>query len=374
MTASTPAGRYSDDFLADMDPRLAAEYRACYPYCRQAVLDAIDRVGSRDFLADVFPEAASVPSCDAIRDAVWEPYRQYHTRSGKMIRPFLVSFLLRSFGRDPEEYPTVVAISELIHAASLVLDDIADDSPLRRGGPAVHRLVGTRVAGTAASAWLSSCFVLLTQRDPGLSASQCDALLDEIAWEQWVAGFGQMIDTSWPWLARYDRDPAHYLQAAIHRSASYSYRLPMKVGAIAAGASVSQWSLLGRFGEEVGLAFQIVDDILDVRSDDVHWGKVVGDDISSGKLTLQVLVAIKKGPTDARERLIEILGSGSRDAAIVREAVSIINACGGFTEAARLVDYHVARSKTMAEEMDFLDEERRALLSAFVDYAVRRRR
>src|SRR5690606_8378659 len=107
------------------------------------------------------PVALSDVQYEALREAWFEPYRSYHTRSGKMLRPVLVCMVMQAFGRDPGQVPTVVAMAEIIHAASLVLDDIADDSPLRRGGPTAHQLVGVRVAGASASAWLNVCFELL---------------------------------------------------------------------------------------------------------------------------------------------------------------------------------------------------------------------
>ena len=368
------ASQYRDDFLADMAPVLAEEYRRWYPWCRETVLATIDRAGSRGFLEKALAVPLPQPAYAALRTAWFEPYRSYHTRMGKMLRPFLVCLIMRGFERDPRTMPKVVAISEIIHAASLVLDDIADDSPLRRGAPTAHRLVGVRVAGASASAWLNLCFELLAESDTGLDAEQTRVLIDEIAWEHWVTGFGTTIDTTWPWMGRFDRTPGEYLQSVVHRSTSYTYRLPLKIGAIAAGATPEQCAQFAAFGEELGLAFQIIDDILNVQPGDDKWGKVLAEDITQGKINLQVLLAIESLDSRRRARLIEILESRTADEKTLAEAVKLMEISGAFEAARGIALKHVARTKQIAAGMTFLNPRDRDRLTAFVDYVIKRSR
>jgi geranylgeranyl pyrophosphate synthase len=366
--------QYRDDFLADMAPALADEYRRWYPYCRQTVLATIDRIGTREFLEQALGQTLSDQRYQALRTAWFEPYRSYHTRSGKMLRPFLVCFCAQAFGRDPATMPTLVAIAEIIHAASLILDDIADDSPLRRGGPSAHRMVGVGVAGAGALAWLNVCFELLSQQDLGIGPAAAAVLMEEIAWEHWVTGIGTTIDTTWPWLGRFDQKPAEYLQSVLHRSTSYTYRLPFKIGAIAAGASKQQFDQFAALGEELGLAFQIVDDILNLQPSDAHWGKALAEDLTQGKITLQVLLALERTTPHERARLIEILTSRTDDPAPLREATGIMDRSGAFAAARAIARRHVERTKEIAAAMDFLSATDRAKLNAFIDYTVNRSR
>lgn len=370
----TETTQYRDDFLADMAPALADEYRSWYPWCRSTVLATVDLIGSREFL----DQSLAVPLSDAayatLRTTWFEPYRSYHTRMGKMLRPFLVCMIMQAFGRDPKAVPKVVAIAEIIHAASLVLDDIADDSPLRRGGPTAHQMVGIRVAGASASSWLNACFELLAASDIGIDSAQTRALIDEISWEHWVTGFGTTIDTTWPWMGRFDRTSAEYLQSVLHRSTSYTYRLPLKIAAIAAGATPTQIAQFAAFGEELGLAFQIIDDILNVQPGDDKWGKVLAEDITQGKINLQVLLALERLAAPQRSRLIDILKSRSADPVVLAEAVTLMEHSGAFEKAREIALQHVARTKELAENLDFLAPADRERLIAFVDYIIKRTR
>jgi geranylgeranyl pyrophosphate synthase len=368
------AMQYHDNFLADMPPALADEYRHWYPYCRQAVLATIDRIGTREFLEQALGQPLSEQRYHALRTAWLDPYRSYHTRSGKMLRPFLVCFCAQAFGRDPTTMPTIVAVAEIIHAASLILDDIADDSPLRRGGPTAHRLVGVRVAGAIASAWLNVCFELLSKEDLGIAPDATAILMEEIAWEHWVTGIGTTIDTTWPWLGHFDHRPEQYLQSVLHRSTSYTYRLPFKIGAIAAGANQQQFAQFAALGEELGLAFQIVDDILNLQPGDANWGKELAEDLTQGKITLQVLLTLERAPEHERARLSEILKRRTDDPKLLHEATSIMDRSGAFSAAREIAGRHVARTKEIAASMDFLSEADREKLNGFIDYIVKRAR
>lgn len=368
---------YDDSFLADLSPALADRYRQWYPYCRASVLDTIDRVGSRRFLQGALGQPLSNQQYDVLGEAWLDPYRSYHHRSGKLLRPFLVCLCVEAHGGDPEKVPGVtgmVAIAEIIHAASLVLDDIADDSPLRRGGPTAHRTVGVRVAGTMASAWLNVCFELLDSEDLGISREAADLMMDRIAWEHWVTGIGTTIDTTWPWLGRFDHEPEQYMQSVLHRSTSYTYRLPFTIGAVAAGASAQQREQWSALGEELGLAFQIVDDMLNVQRQDDKWGKELAEDLTQGKVTLQVLLALRRADEEDRDRLIGILVSRTHDPDRLMEAVSILEETGAFDAASEIAAQHIARTKEIADGLDFLTDEYRTMLHDFIDYIVKRTR
>ncbi|WP_232538466.1 polyprenyl synthetase family protein [Chromobacterium phragmitis] len=368
------SAQYSDDFLADMAPALADQYRQWYPWCRETVLATIDRLANPSYLEAALGARLSDAMLAAARDAWLEPYRSYHTRMGKMLRPFLVCSVMQAFERDPRRSPTVVAIAEIIHAASLVLDDVADDSPLRRGGPTAHRQVGVRVAGAGGSAWLNACFQLLAESDCGLEPEQALRLADEIAWEHWVTGVGTTIDTTWPWMGRLDGTPAQYLQSVVHRSTSYTYRLPLKIGAIAAGATAEQTARFAALGEELGIAFQIIDDILNVQPGDDKWGKALAEDITQGKINLQVLLALERLDAGPRARLIEILQSRTDDAGALAEAVALLEDSGAFDAARGIAQGYIDSTQAIVAGMDFLTPVDRERLSAFVDYVIHRSR
>jgi geranylgeranyl diphosphate synthase type I/geranylgeranyl diphosphate synthase type II len=369
---------YCDDFVIDMAPILAESYRHWYPFCRETVMETINRVGSPEFLECALGVELPSQAVEVLRDAWLEPYRSYHTRSGKMLRPFLVCFVIEALGGDPTKLPIPIAIAELIHAASLILDDIADDSLLRRGGSTAHRTVGLRVAGATASAWLNVCFELLARHDSvldsGLGSVATTRLVEEIAWEHWVTGIGTTVDTTWPWMERFDGTAEQYLQSVIHRSTSYTCRLPLKIGAIAGGANTRQTTQLAAFGEELGLAFQIVDDILNVKPGDDKWGKAIAEDITQGKINLQVLIALERLNSGRSQRLTEILKIRTTDTVVLREAIQLLAESGAFDVAREAALTHVSHCKELCSDMTFLSNQSRDVLADFVDYVIRRSR
>ena len=370
----TDISLYRDDFLRHMAPPLADHYKRWYPYCRETVLAFIDRFVERESLQHHLQQRLSDSSYENVRRAWYEPFRSYHTRSGKLLRPYLVCLCMQAYGRDPRDAAFVVAIVEVIHAASLMLDDIADNSPLRRGGPTAQRQVGLRVAGVGASAWINCCFALLDSADCGLPQQTRAAMAETIAWEHWVTGMGTTVDTGWPWLGRFDRTTDEYLQSVVHRSTAYTYRLPLKLGALAGGASADETAKLAAFGESLGLAFQIVDDILNVRPSDEYWGKALAEDITQGKITLQVLLTLERAEDTQCRRLIDILRSRTEDSEVLLEAVDIIESSGALVAAREVASRYVAETKEIARSMTFLGAPDRTRLEALVDYIVTRSR
>ena len=336
MTISEKMGVYADDFTEHMSPRLALEYRRWYPFCKESVLATIDRLP--DLIAQRWNMFGGMKKnaqfAEMLQNVIVNPYRSYHLRSGKMLRPFLVCFLLKALGYDPYRYPTVVAIAEIIHAASLVFDDIADDSALRRGAPTAHQMVGVRVAGSMASTWLHAALPLLASVEERPEDRRTE-LIHELAWEHWVTGFGTTIDTTWAWREHFDATPMEYMQSVVHRSASYTYRLPFKIATIVAGVEKKQRTTLIAFGEEIGLAFQVMDDILNLRSTDEAWGKELAEDLSQGKITLQIILALNLATESHKHQLQKILKARTHDQAILQQAVRIIEECGAFEAASK---------------------------------------
>lgn len=380
MLSPTPAvecgatlAEFKDDFVADMGPALREAYRSRLTACRRTVLAMVDHVGSPAFLGEL---RGPIPSAwePVLRDVWLRPYRSYMERSGKFLRPFLVSLCMDAYGRDPLANPVPIALAEMIHSASLLLDDIVDDSQLRRGAPCAHTQIGVRASGTVASAWLNSAFELLRVMPGSMSPVDVRALMREIAWEHWVTGIGTVIDCTWPTLDSLNHQPEEYLQSVLHRSTSYTYRLPLKIGAIAAGASADEVRQFARLGEELGISFQLVDDILNLKPGDDHWGKTVAEDVTEGKVTLQVLLALQRADKASATRLVKILRARTRDPRLLCEAVDIIDASGAFVRAREIARRHVDRTHEIVQEMSFLPGATRQVLSEFVDYVVSRSR
>ena len=278
-----------------------------------------------------------------------------------MIRPVLVCLTARSLGADPVKALSLVAMAEMIHSSSLRLYDIADDSDLRRGEPTAHRMVGVCTAGALGSSWLNMCFDILANSQSNLHDSSRRRLGRELAWEHWVTGLGTTIDTIWPSEESMDHAPLEYLQSVLHRSTSYTYRIPFKIGASIANADERAFASYSRLGEEIGLAFQVIDDQLNVAPVTEEWGKITAEDITAGKVTLQVLLTLQRADRNRAAELVRILRANTTDQRELRNAVGIMRVCGALTEVRAIADQHLDACLRIISNMDFLRSDDREL-------------
>jgi geranylgeranyl pyrophosphate synthase len=365
---------FSTSFTRDMAPELAKHYLGWLPFGREAIATTIREFVKPDSLKQFLGLNGNIDDSEiATSHGAWlDPWQPYLQRTGKMLRPYLTSFSLEAYGRDPKDYPHQVAMAEFVHSSSLILDDIVDDSRFRRGGPSAHSQVGVLAAGAAGSVWLNLGFEIVWRDRVRLGERAARRIIEELAWEHFVTGLGTTLDLTWP-LTGGGHTANEYLQEIMHRSASYTYRLPLKIGALAAGADDAEVAKLATFGQQVGLAFQIIDDVLNVSSTDKHWGKEIAEDITQGKITLQVILAREHGTEKQRTRLSQILASGSRDPDVLAEAVSILEATGGLEGSRSIAAALQAEALSIVDSLQ-ISESHRSRLREFTDYVLRRTR
>jgi farnesyl diphosphate synthase len=246
---------------------------------------------------------------------------------GKRLRPFLAIETSRMLGGDPLAAERAGIAVELLHAYSLVHDDLPamDNDDLRRGKPTVHRAFDEATAILAGDALQTLAFETLadpaTHQDPAIRAS----LVLTLAKAAGMAGMvgGQMLDLEAE--GRYGGGAGD--AAAIRRLQTMKtgalLAASVELGAIAAGADPASRAPLQAYGRALGAAFQIADDLLDVSASAREMGKATGKDAAQGKATLVALL----GPEDARaecDRLVsealDALAPYGADADILREA------------------------------------------------------
>ncbi len=220
---------------------------------------------------------------------------------GKRLRPFLVEQIAGLFDTSGEAVLRVGAALECVHCYSLIHDDLPamDDDDLRRGRPTVHRAFDEATAILAGDALLTLAFDLLTSDATDLPADRKLALANGLARAAGIGGMvgGQMLDLQAETASR-PHGPAEIETLQAMKTGAL-LRYACEAGAIAAGAPPKDRQRLRRFGEIIGLAFQLADDLLDLTSDAETLGKATGKDAAAGKATLPAL----RGVPWARERL-----------------------------------------------------------------------
>jgi len=211
---------------------------------------------------------------------------------GKRMRPLLVYATGIAFGCDEAALDAPAAAVELIHAYSLVHDDLPsmDDDALRRGKPTVHVAFDEATAILAGDALQSLAFSVLA--DAPVPADRCVALLKTLADAAGAAGMcgGQALDLA------ATGQPAHVDIGALQRLHALKtgalLRAAVRMGAIAADVDASTRERLDVFADALGLAFQIRDDLLDVESDSATLGKTAGKDLAQAKSTFPALLGM----------------------------------------------------------------------------------
>ena len=227
---------------------------------------------------------------------VVEAMRYTTLGGGKRIRPFLVTASADLFNVDPASALRVAAAVEMVHCYSLIHDDLPamDDDQLRRGQPSSHVVHGDAMAILAGDALQARAFEILATRlpDPAVAAQCCRTLAAAAGCNGMVGG--QVADLAvTDTLPDNDPNPLDTLANIHRRKTARLIATSLELGAIVADADPELRNGLVEFGQHIGLAFQVTDDLLDVLGDSNRLGKTAGRDALLGKWTYPALLGVE---------------------------------------------------------------------------------
>jgi octaprenyl-diphosphate synthase len=310
-------------------------------------------------LADSLPLVErAVQRAMAGPDPLEDASAQLVTAGGKRVRP-LTALLVHQVcgGTGPDIVPLAAAV-ELIHSATLLHDDVMDEGEERRGRPASRVLWGNLVSVLSGDLLLTAALDCVQQSQvPG-------------AMEDTLATMRSLIGGEVAQLKARGRDDIGidgYLAIAQGKTASL-FACACRFGARAAGASPDVIEAAGRFGEHVGIAFQIVDDVLDLEGVPHEVGKRLGHDLAEGKTTLPLALALTESAAELRPLLVDARAGDPLAAAKVSRAEPVRAAC---VEAR---SYALAETERGMRELSVLPEGRpRELLETLVRGLIQRR-
>ncbi|GAA4780326.1 polyprenyl synthetase family protein [Lysobacter hankyongensis] len=277
---------------------------------------------------------------------------------GKRLRPMLLLLAARALGHGGADAHQLAAVIEFIHTATLLHDDVVDESDLRRGRKTANALFGNAASVLVGDFLYSRSFQLMVEleRMPVMKilADTTNAIAEgEVL---------QLLHVRNP-----DTDEPAYLKV-IERKTAVLFAAATRSGALLAGADAATQQRLHDYGMALGYAFQIADDVLDYSADETALGKHLGDDLAEGKATLPLIHAIRHSDADTRARLRTIVEHG--DVGAMPEVLAAIAATGGIAYSrARAEDYADAAERAL----DGLnDNDAVAALRGLARYAVRR--
>jgi len=232
-------------------------------------------------VSGIIGEAAASPN-----PIIREGLSSLFAGEGKLLRPGLLLLAAR-FGKPREKHYHLAAALEMLHIATLVHDDVIDDSPLRRGLPALHTRYGRRDAILLGDYLFSRCFVLAGQYTSPKNARYLARLISIICTMEI-----EQNNDRWKTIASL----RGYLRKILGKSALL-FSLACHVGASEAKAPAETTERLRRAGYNIGMAFQIIDDMLDYAGDPGQVRKPLGNDITAGIVTLPALCALSRDKT-----------------------------------------------------------------------------
>ncbi len=272
---------------------------------------------------------------------------------GKRLRPMLTLGCARLCGYRGDRHIALAAAVEFIHTATLLHDDVVDASELRRGRDTANAVWGNKPAVLVGDFLFSRSFELMVA-DGSLRVlailSRASAVIAEGEVMQLMTT-GNMATTEAEYLAVIEAKTAELFAAA------------SRIGAVLGERPPAEEEALDRFGRNLGIAFQLVDDLLDYSAHEAELGKSVGDDFRDGKVTLPVLLAFARGNDDERvfwRRAIEELDQRPGD---LERAIELVERHGAITETlARARLYAAAAARALAPFPDL--PEKRALVAA----------
>jgi octaprenyl-diphosphate synthase len=269
---------------------------------------------------------------------------------GKRLRPMLLLLGAKALGQVEQNHLILAAVIEFIHTATLLHDDVVDESDLRRGQQSANAVWGNAASVLVGDYLYSSAFEMMVSTNIMRVMEILSKTTTAIAEGEVL----QLLNCNNP-----ETSEAKYLEV-ISRKTAILFSAAMRLAAVVSKASAEVEDKLAQYGQHLGIAFQLIDDALDYKATKEELGKNLGDDLAEGKPTLPLIYAIKNSlPSDANV-IIDAIKNGNRDA--FNEVYSIV-------KQTKAIEYTEQRANEEAQKaMSALDvlkksEYKQALLS-----------
>ena len=295
---------------------------------------------------------------DGLLQTVLNHIRQ---RAGKRMRPILILLIAKNFGKVSEATQHAAVGLELLHTASLVHDDVVDESAERRGQASVNADYDNKVAVLVGDYVLSTALLYV-------SHTHSEAIVRRLAGLGQTLSDGEILQLS-NIQCKDITEEAYY--RIIERKTAALFEACAAIGAVSAGASEEEVDAARCFGKNLGIVFQIRDDIFDYYDSETNIGKPTGNDLAEGKLTLPVIYALNSAKNDEMLALANKVKAHEVTREEIGRLVAFAKESGGIEYAERRMwDFH-------AEAQTFLnkyvkDESIRTSLQTYLDYVIKR--
>lgn len=307
-----------------------------------------------------------------LKKSIYEPNGYFLQAKGKKLRPILGYLAIKAFGKNPDKYKELLIVPEILHNSTLIVDDIEDNALLRRNRPAAHIKFGLDIAINAANALYYFPFHIINKSK--LSRSQKEKAVNILIETMNRLHAGQGLDILWHKNHKFIVTPGQYIQMVKLKASSF-FRMELQLACLIAGTDKNTEKKSALFAENLGVSFQIIDDILDITSyaeKSKKFGKIFAQDITEGKKTLIVLYALEKANKKDKNRLFEILSLHSEDERLKKEAIALLTKYGAIDKAREFL--YTLLVKTWNDFSKILKPSaEKTLLKSYCEFLIRRK-
>lgn len=272
---------------------------------------------------------------DSPVDMVPEVANHLLDSGGKRLRPMLTIASAQAFGGSGENEIRFAAAVEFMHNATLLHDDVVDESTMRRGRPAARTIWGNQASVLVGDFLLGQAFLMMVESKDldalGVLAKAASVIAEGEVFQ--LAKAGDLETT------------AEDYEKIIHAKTATLFEAATEVGAMAGGADPVARKALAAYGRELGMAFQLVDDVLDYGGARGTLGKNTGDDLREGKMTLPVILALAAGTDEEKALIASVLGKPEAGEGDVDAVVSIFNRYGTLRDTMAKAERHAEAAR-----------------------------
>jgi octaprenyl-diphosphate synthase len=279
---------------------------------------------------------------------------------GKRLRPMLTLASAKLCGYAGERHIELAACVEFIHTATLLHDDVVDESELRRGADTANAVWGNQPSVLVGDFLFSRAFQVMVA-DGSLEVLRILSDASAVIAEGEVAQLLTSNDTT--------TSEDAYLDVVIAKTASL-FAAACRIGAVIPGRPRAEEEALESYGRNLGIAFQLVDDVLDYSSREATLGKTVGDDFREGKITLPVILAYRRGSAPERTFWVRTLEEGQQADGDLAEAIAIMQRNRALEDTVARAHHYGAKARDALGI--FPDSAPKQILTDFVDFCIER--
>lgn len=366
--------RDENQVLENMPRNLSDFYREMIPVVRDGIDAHLPHSMDDSFFETV---TGLLPVFELDYDAIFatciQPNHEYLAASGKVLRPILSAMIAAAYGYDAKMLGQFLGAIEIMEDSSIMMDDYIDNSDLRRGIPCAHQVHGFPVANIASWTTFALSHYIFYRNPMGFDPGTVRRLLDAVAWEHVQMAYGQLEELYWTESNVNDVTESQYFQQTIARCAFLSFRGPIRYAAIIASAPDEDMQTLMRLGEYLLIGYHIKGDDLDMSPDSPAWGKIAGEDITTGRRTLLINYTLSVANDEDRATVETIIDSRTDDEARKRQVYELILKYEAFEHTRAIAKRYHARCCECIDELN-INDTYKSLLRAFADFAILKRK